>query len=141
MRVNSAGLWFLFCPNLRYTHLQWQEGNKMSNQMTREEIYQIAKKRVEEKKSLLIHALVYLVVNALLVTIWAVSGSGYLWFLWPLGGWGVGLIFHFLGVFVFDREMGWEKKAIEKEAEKIWDKIEVDKEIEKARQNNNQSTE
>jgi hypothetical protein len=91
----------------------------MSNQITEEEIYQKARKRVEDKKGLLIHAIVYVLVNAILVVIWATTSHGYPWFLWPLGGWGIGLIFNFLGVFVFDRQMGWEQSAIEKEAEKI----------------------
>ena len=91
----------------------------MANQLTEEEIYKKARKRVEEKKGLLIHAIIYVLVNALLVVIWAVTGSNYQWFWWPLGGWGIGLIFNFLGVFVFNREMGWEKNAVEKEAERI----------------------
>lgn len=108
----------------------------MAHQMTQEEIYQLARKRVEEKKALLVHAIVYVVVNAVLIVIWASTSPGYPWFLWPLGGWGIGLVFHFLGVFIFDREMGWEKKAVEREADKIWEKMAVEKEIEKARQNN-----
>jgi hypothetical protein len=110
----------------------------MNGKMTQEEIYKIARKRVEDKKSLLVHAIVYVVVNAIIIVIWAFTSPGYPWFLWPLGGWGIGLIFHTLGVFVFDREMGWEKKAVEREAEKIWERNQVEKEIEKARQNNNE---
>jgi hypothetical protein len=33
-----------------------------------------------------------------------------------LGCW---TIFNFFGVYVFDRQMGWEQSAVEKEAEKI----------------------
>jgi hypothetical protein len=91
----------------------------MSNQMTEEEIYQKARKKVGDKKALLTHTIVYIVVNAVLVIIWAATSRGYPWFWWPLGGWGIGLIFHFLGFFVFDRQMGWETKAVEKEAEKL----------------------
>jgi hypothetical protein len=36
-----------------------------------------------------------------------------------MGGWGIGLIFHFLGVFLFSKETGWERNEVEKEAEKI----------------------
>ena len=110
----------------------------MVPEMTQEEVYKLAKKRVEEKKSLLVHLLVYIVINVILVVIWAVTGHGYPWFWWPLGGWGIGIVFHILGVFIFDREMGWEKKAVEKEADKIWEKHVVEKEIEKARTENQQ---
>jgi hypothetical protein len=91
----------------------------MSNQISEEEIYQQARKRVEEKKGLLIHAIVYVLVNAILVIIWAVTNHGYPWFWWPLGGWGIGLIFNFLGVYVFNRQMKWEQTAVEKEADRI----------------------
>ena len=90
----------------------------MANKMSEEEIYREAKKRVEEKKGFFIHLIVYIVVNIMLVFIWAFpSGGGFPWFIYPLGGWGIGLIFHFLGVFVFGGKS--DKAAIEKEADKI----------------------
>ncbi len=90
----------------------------MTTGMSEEQIYEQAKKRVEAKKGFYIHLTVYILVNILLVLIWAfASGGGYPWFLWPLGGWGIGILSHFLGVFVFGRKS--DKAAIEKEAEKI----------------------
>jgi len=89
----------------------------MPTQMTDEEIYKEAKKRVEEKKSFRSHFIIYLCVNALLVIIWAVTGAGFPWFVFPLGGWGIGVLFHFLNIYVFSREA--DTGEIEKEAEKI----------------------
>jgi len=90
----------------------------MSKQMSEDEIYEQAKKRVEEKKGFYIHFTVYVVVNIMLVLIWAfAAGRGFPWFVFPLGGWGIGILFHFLGVFVFERKS--DRAAIEKEAEKI----------------------
>jgi hypothetical protein len=91
----------------------------MTQPMTEQEIYAKARKRVEEKKGFISHLVVYIVVNVGLILIWAFSGRGYPWFVWPLGGWGIGLIFHFLGVFFFGKETGWEKNEVEKEAERI----------------------
>ena len=92
----------------------------MSVGMSEDELYQIARKRVEEKKGFYTHLAVYVVVNIMLVLIWAFpSGGGYPWFLWPLGGWGIGVLFHFLGVFVFSRQSGWERKEVEKEVERL----------------------
>ena len=91
----------------------------MATPMSEEEIYQKARKRVEEKKSFFSHLAVYIVINAVLILIWAFTSPGYPWFVWPLGGWGIGLIFHFLSVFVFSKETGWERNEVEKEAEKI----------------------
>lgn len=41
-----------------------------------------------------IHLGVYLAVNVLLVAIWATSGRGYPWFIYPILGWGIGLVAH-----------------------------------------------
>lgn len=91
----------------------------MTTGMSEEEIYRQARKRVEEKKGFYIHFAVYIIVNIILVIIWAATGAGYPWFLFPLGGWGIGILFHFLGVFVFSRQTDWERRAIEKEAERL----------------------
>lgn len=92
----------------------------MSNKMSEEELYHLARKRVQEKKGFYFHFAVYLAVNALLVIIWAFTGAGFPWFVFPLGGWGIGILFHFWGVFVFSRgTSGWEKKQIEREVERL----------------------
>jgi cytochrome b561 len=92
----------------------------MSVQMSEEEIYREARKRVEEKKGFFIHLTLYIIINIMLVLIWAFpGGGGFPWFVFPLGGWGIGILFHFLGTFVFSRQTDWERKAIEKEAERL----------------------
>ena len=92
----------------------------MSVQLTDEELYKEAKKRVEEKKGFFMHLAVYLAVNLMLVLIWAfVTDGGFPWFLFPLGGWGIGHLFHFLGTFVFSRQTDWERRAIEREMERL----------------------
>jgi len=91
----------------------------MSTGMSEEEIYCQARKRVEEKKGFYFHFAVYIVVNIMLVIIWSVTGNGFPWFVFPLGGWGIGILFHFLGVFVFSRTSSWERREIEKEVERL----------------------
>ena len=91
----------------------------MTTGMSEEEIYRLARKRVEEKKGFYIHFAVYIAVNIMLVIIWVATGAGFPWFVFPLGGWGIGILFHFLGVFVFSKQTGWERRAIEKEAERL----------------------
>jgi class 3 adenylate cyclase len=46
------------------------------------------------RQSFKIHLTVYLLVNFLLVGIWAASGGGYFWPVWPILGWGIGVAFH-----------------------------------------------
>ena len=90
----------------------------MSKQMSEDEIYEQAKARVEAKKGFFIHLTVYIVVNIVLVLIWAfAAGRGFPWFIFPIFGWGIGVIFHYLGVFIFGGKS--DRAAIEKEAEKI----------------------
>jgi len=91
----------------------------MSTGMSEEELYSLARKRVEEKKGFYIHFAVYIVVNIMLIIIWSVTGAGFPWFVFPLGGWGIGILFHFLGIFVFSRSSTWERRQIEKEVERL----------------------
>jgi hypothetical protein len=51
-------------------------------------------KRLKAKREFWSHIVVYLVVNAMLVGIWSVTGRDYFWPVWPMLGWGVGLILH-----------------------------------------------
>jgi class 3 adenylate cyclase len=46
------------------------------------------------RTSLKIHGTLYLLVNALLIGIWAASGGGYFWPVWPILGWGIGVAGH-----------------------------------------------
>jgi len=86
--------------------------------MSEEQIYEEAKKRVEAKRGFYSNLIAYVVINTMLVIIWAFpAGGGYPWFLWPLGGWGIGLIMHFTQVFVWPK--GRDRTAIAKEIEKI----------------------
>ncbi len=72
--------------------------------MENPEAYKRAKKRVEAKIGFYIHLAVYVGVNLLLVIINLTSSPQYLWFIWPLFGWGIGVFFHGLSVFVFSGE-------------------------------------
>ncbi len=51
-----------------------------------------ARKRLENRRDFGAHVVAYVVVNAMLIGIWAVTGAGYFWPAWVLFGWGVGLI-------------------------------------------------
>ena len=56
-------------------------------------------KRVKAKRDFKNHAAAYVIVNAMLVVIWAVSDAGYFWPIWPILGWGVGLAFNAWNVY------------------------------------------
>jgi uncharacterized membrane protein len=50
--------------------------------------------RLKQKSEFLTHLFVYLVVNAFIVVIWLVTGAGFFWPIFPMLGWGIGLVFH-----------------------------------------------
>lgn len=56
------------------------------------QLHEIARKRVEFR----VHLVVYCVINAVLWIIWFVTGGGYVWPVWPMAGWGIGVVFHYL---------------------------------------------
>ncbi|MBN1375363.1 MAG: 2TM domain-containing protein [Dehalococcoidia bacterium] len=92
----------------------------MSSQMSEEQIRSLAESRVEKKKGFFIHLFIYLAINVMLVIIWAVTGSPFPWFVFPLAGWGIGLLFHCLSVFAFPQAgSDWERKEIQKEMDRL----------------------
>lgn len=48
----------------------------------------------ERRVRLCIHAAIFVVVNAGLITMNLMRRPEQLWFYWPLGGWGLGLALH-----------------------------------------------
>ena len=46
-----------------------------------------AVKRLRAKRGFKIHVAIYLVVNALIVVVWASSGAAYFWPIWAMLGW------------------------------------------------------
>lgn len=87
------------------------------------EAYWQAERQVKAKIGFYWHLGSYLVVNGFLVLIYLTTSLGnggldYPWFIWPMAGWGVGLILHFLGVFVFN-STGSQQKMIAKELNKM----------------------
>ncbi len=57
-------------------------------------------RRVKAKRGFWAHLAIYLVVNALIVVVWAYSGPAYFWPIWVMLGWGVGLAFHGWAVYL-----------------------------------------
>jgi hypothetical protein len=59
--------------------------------LTELQIHDLHHTRVQFKH----HLGVYLIVNFLFWMTWYFTGSGYMWPLWPMALWGVGLILHY----------------------------------------------
>jgi hypothetical protein len=66
--------------------------------LSEKELREEARLRAEVKLGFYIHLAVYSGVNVMLFFIWWFTG-GFPWFIFPLLGWGVGLLAHFLYAF------------------------------------------
>ncbi len=86
--------------------------------MENQEAYDRAKKRVEAKQGFYWHLVIYLAVIVLLAFINFSKSPDYLWFKWPLFGWGIAVFFHAMNVFVISGRTTITDKLIEKEMKK-----------------------
>jgi len=50
--------------------------------------------RRDQRREFAGHLRSYLTIMALLVAIWALTGMGYFWPIWPIMGWGIGIVSH-----------------------------------------------
>ena len=80
--------------------------------------YERARKAVEEKLGFYRHLGTYVVINILLIIINLTTSADYLWFKWPLLGWGIGVAFHGLKVFVFPGHGSFKERMIREQMEK-----------------------
>jgi 2TM domain len=48
--------------------------------------------RLKKKRDFKTHVLIYVAVNAFLVVIWAVTSGGFFWPIFPILGWGIGVV-------------------------------------------------
>lgn len=76
------------------------------------------RRRVHEKAELFRHAVVFLVVGSILLTLDLMTSPGTLWFFWPMGAWAIGLVLHAADVFVMGEGAGMEERMLEHEMER-----------------------
>ena len=58
----------------------------------------------------------YGIVISFLAILNLMTAPGYLWFLWPALGWGIGIVFHAISVFGIGKS--WEERKIRELMEK-----------------------
>jgi len=80
--------------------------------------YRDARRHVERKIGFYTHLAVYVVVNGGLFLVNFMFSPGKVWAVWPLFGWGIGLLFHGLGVFLHAPGTPWKQRMIENELKK-----------------------
>ncbi|HEY7270710.1 MAG TPA: 2TM domain-containing protein [Dehalococcoidia bacterium] len=66
----------------------------MTTQATDVELRERALRQLKKKRDFVAHLVTYVLVNAFVLIIWATTGSGFFWPIFPIAGWGIGLAFH-----------------------------------------------
>lgn len=83
-----------------------------------EELRKSAEKRIEKNIGFYIHFCIYIMVNLVIFLIWLFTGGpgSFPWFIFPLFGWGIGIVAHFIGVF---KVADLKERMVEKEYDKL----------------------
>jgi len=82
-----------------------------------EELRKLAQESAESKVAFYIHLGIYFAVNVLLIIIWYFVTPGvFPWFIFPLFGWGIGIVAHFIEAF---RGRAYTQRLVEKEYQKL----------------------
>ena len=79
------------------------------------QLWHIAQRRASFKY----HLSTYIVINAFFWILWYFTDEsrthrGWPWPVWPMLGWGIGLLFHYMGAYVYAKS-----NAVEREYEKL----------------------
>jgi hypothetical protein len=79
------------------------------------QLWEIAQRRASFKY----HFAVYIIMNGFFWFVWYLSGehstdNGWPWPVWPMAGWGIGLLFHYLSAYVYPKS-----NTVEREYEKL----------------------
>jgi hypothetical protein len=70
-----------------------EAADKHEHAERRERIREVAARG--RRRGFKVHATVFAAVQLFLIVIWAASGAGDPWFIYPLFGWGIGLAAHY----------------------------------------------
>ncbi|MFN9727134.1 2TM domain-containing protein [Acidovorax sp.] len=87
--------------------------------MTPEDIEQLARRRANAKLGWYMHALVFVLVNAVIFMMSRYAFGDRPWSVYPLLGWGLGLVLHAVSVFVLGSGSGFRERMVHKERERL----------------------
>lgn len=79
-------------------------------------IRKLAERRIKEKRDLLSHIIAYVCVNGFLIALNFITSGRFSWAIFPLLGWGIGLVIHILNTISFLADRG---DKVEREMEKL----------------------
>ncbi len=59
-----------------------------------DELREQAVTELRKRRELAGHLMAFILVNTFVVIIWYVTGAGFFWPVFPIFGWGIGIVFH-----------------------------------------------
>lgn len=91
----------------------------MTTPLSDEEIDRMASKRAGAKLGWYLHALIYVTVNLALFALSDQAWGTRRWSIFPVLGWGLGLVLHGVAVFLLGAGSGLRQRMVDKERERI----------------------
>ncbi len=90
------------------------------NETNDQDRYERAKRRVEILQGFYVHAIVFVIVNLGLAAYNLATDPDRIWFIYVLGGWGIGLIAHGVYALGSGRFLGeaWQERKIREEMDR-----------------------
>lgn len=87
--------------------------------MSEEEYYKKARKIVKAKKDFRGSAIAFAIIMPIMIIINLMTSPEYLWFLWALLGWGMGLMGAYNEAYIKPKNEEQDSHEVEKEMEKL----------------------
>ncbi len=91
----------------------------MTSPLSPEEIETLARRRASAKLGWYVHAAAFVLVNALLFAMSRYAFGTRPWSIYPLLGWGLGLVLHGVSVFLLGSGDGLRERMVQREREAL----------------------
>jgi hypothetical protein len=91
----------------------------MPQALSPEELELLARKRANAKLGWYLHALAYVLVNAVMFALSRHAFGTRPWSVYPLLGWGLGLVLHGVSVFLLGSASGLRERMVQREREAL----------------------
>ncbi|MDB5896660.1 MAG: hypothetical protein JWP41_262 [Ramlibacter sp.] len=93
--------------------------NRAMPQLSDPEIERLARKRAGSKMGWYIHALMFVLVNGLFFAFSRYGFGHRPWSVFPVVGWGVGLVLHGVSVFMIGSGSRFRERLVQRERERL----------------------
>ena len=76
------------------------------------------RRRARQKADLVRHVVTFVIIGAMLAALDVLTSPGDLWFYWPMGAWGIGLLLHVADVYLTGEGTGLDERILRHEIER-----------------------